>query len=106
SGLRAGRESYARLNGTRGAATLLKSNVTVAGERIALSFRAKGGKVIDKDLRSRRLAKAIARLRTLPGRRLFQYRDGDGRVRPVTARQVNEYLREVAGVSISLKDFR
>src|SRR4029079_4989596 len=31
TGIRPGRESYAKLNGTRGAATLLKSNVTVTG---------------------------------------------------------------------------
>ena len=41
----------------------------------------------------------------LPGRRLFQYRDEDG-VRIVTASDVNAFLREIAGVKISLKDFR
>jgi DNA topoisomerase-1 len=42
----------------------------------------------------------------IPGRRLFQYRNGDGVVRTVTAREVNAFLREIAGVKISLKDFR
>ena len=42
----------------------------------------------------------------MPGRRLFQYRDESGDVRPVTAREVNVFLREIAGVNISLKDFR
>ena len=32
SAIRPGTESYARLRGTRGAATLLKSNVTIYGE--------------------------------------------------------------------------
>jgi len=45
-------------------------------------------------------------LRTLPGPRLFQYRDDDGAVRAVSANQVNAFLREIAGVKISLKDFR
>jgi len=40
------------------------------------------------------------------GRRLFQFRDHDGNVRQVTARDVNRFLREIAGVEISLKDFR
>jgi DNA topoisomerase-1 len=106
SGIRAGRESYARSNGTRGAATLLKSNVATKGEGITLSFRAKGGKPIRKELRSRRLAGAIAKLRRLPGRRIFQYRNGDGAVRSVRAREVNVFLRDLAGVEISLKDFR
>ena len=44
-------------------------------------------------------------LRALPGRRLFQYR-GENGVRFVTASDVNVFLREIAGVKISLKDFR
>ena len=43
---------------------------------------------------------------TLPGKRLFQYRAEDGAVRFVTATEVNVFLREIAGVKISLKDFR
>src|SRR5262249_57255810 len=49
SGIRAGSEGYTRLNGTRGAATLLKSNVTTYGESIILRFRSKGGKTITKE---------------------------------------------------------
>src|SRR5438105_11607815 len=83
SGIRPGSESYARLRGTRGAATLLKSNVSVYGETVTLSFRSKGGKVLDKEFAAPRLVAAIARLRELPGRRLFQYRADDGAMRHV-----------------------
>ena len=106
SAIRPGSESYARLRGTRGAATLLKSNVTVAGEAITLSFRSKGGRTIVKELAAPRLASAVAMLRQLPGRRLFQYRTDGGEVRHVTSREVNAFLRDLAGVKISLKDFR
>src|SRR4051812_24287547 len=40
--IRPGKESYARLNGTRGATTLLKSNVTLEDDCLILSFKAKG----------------------------------------------------------------
>jgi DNA topoisomerase-1 len=106
SAIRPGSESYARLHGTRGAATLLKSNIAVTGEILTLSFRAKGGKQVRKDVHSPRLAAAVAILRQLPGRRLFQYRSGNGAVRPANARDVNTFLRDIAGVDISLKDFR
>lgn len=105
SGIRAGRESYARLNGTRGAATLLKSNVRVKGATIALSFRAKGGKDFRKEFTSAKLAAAIRRLRGLPGPRLFQYRGASGPA-SVRARDVNEFLRDVTGTDITLKDLR
>lgn len=104
--IRPGHESYARLNGTRGATTLLKSNVALDGDGLVLSFRAKGGKQVRKECDAARLSRAVEVLRRLPGRRLFQYRNGGGEVRPVTAMEVNHFLREIAGVQISLKDFR
>jgi DNA topoisomerase-1 len=48
----------------------------------------------------------MAVLRKVPGRRLFQYQTEAGEVRRVTAQDVNTFLREIAGVHISLKDFR
>jgi DNA topoisomerase I len=106
SAIRPGSESYARMRGTRGAATLLKSNVTVTGDVITLKFKAKGGKLVQKEFSAQRLAEAFVLLRSLPGRRLFQYRTEAGDVRHVTAQEVNTFLREIAGVNISLKDFR
>jgi len=106
SAIRAGSESYLKEHGTRGATTLLKSNVEVHGARIVLKFRAKGGKRIEKDFRCPRAAMAINALRALPGTRLFQYCTEDGQTRAVTASEVNVFLREIAGVKISLKDFR
>jgi DNA topoisomerase-1 len=104
--IRPGHESYTRLNGTRGATTLLKSNVSVEGSAILLSFKAKGGKAVRKECSAPRLVRAITILQKLPGRRLFQYRDADGELRAVNAVQVNAFLRDLAGIRISLKDFR
>jgi DNA topoisomerase-1 len=104
--LRAGGESYARERGTRGATTLLKSNVQIDGKRLSLRFRAKGSKLVIREVDDRRLATALEHLLALPGRHLFQHRKEDGTVRPVRASDVNTFLREVSGRHISLKDFR
>jgi DNA topoisomerase-1 len=104
--IRPGSESYARLSGTRGASTLLKSNVTVEDDCIVLTFKAKGGKAVRKECDAAKLVRAIGILRDVPGKRMFQYRDNGGNVRVVNATQVNEFLREIAGIKISLKDFR
>jgi DNA topoisomerase I len=104
--IRPGNESYARLNGTRGATTLLKSNVTLDGDSLVLSFKAKGGKAVRKECDAAKLVRAVGILRTLPGRRMFQYLDNSGNVRAVSTTQVNAFLREIAGIKISLKDFR
>jgi DNA topoisomerase-1 len=104
--IRPGSESYARLSGTRGASTLLKSNVTVEDDCIVLTFKAKGGKAVRKECDAAKLVRAIGILRQLPGKRMFQFRDNSGNIRVVNTTQVNEFLREIAGIKISLKDFR
>jgi DNA topoisomerase I len=104
--IRPGNDAYAKLHGSRGATTLLKSNVRIEDDGVVLSFRAKGGKSVQKECNAQALVRAIVRLLALPGKRLFQYRDEAGEVRPVTSAQVNTFLREVAGVRISCKDFR
>ena len=104
--IRPGNETYARMNGTRGATTMLKSNVTLEDDAFVLSFKAKGGKAVRKECDAAKLVRAIPILRTVPGRRLFQYRDASGIVRAVSTTAVNSFLREIAGIKISLKDFR
>jgi DNA topoisomerase-1 len=104
--IRPGNESYARLNGTRGATTMLKSNVTLEDDNLVLTFKAKGGKATRKECDAAKLVRAIGILRTVPGKRMFQYRDKSGTVRAVSTTAVNAFLREIAGIKISLKDFR
>ncbi len=104
--LRPGSEGYARQNGTRGAATLLKSEATISGDHVFLRFRGKGEKMIEREVRSKRVARALRRLKALPGRRVFQYRAPDRKVCIARRRDVNAFLRRIGRERISLKDFR
>jgi DNA topoisomerase I len=104
--IRPGNDAYTRKHGSRGATTLLKSNAAIHDNVIVLSFRAKGGKQVRKECDAQKLIDAITVLKTLPGKRLFQYRDDAGVIRPLSAHQVNQFLRDVSGTKISLKDFR
>jgi DNA topoisomerase-1 len=106
SSIRAGSDEYAKERGTRGATTLLKSNVRLNGEKVALKFRAKGGKDFDREIDAPRLAAAVEVLRKLPGKRLFQYRGDNGTIYAVRAPDVNRFLRDIAEAAITLKDFR
>jgi DNA topoisomerase-1 len=106
SSIRAGSEEYAKERGTRGATTLLKSNVRGKDGKVALKFRAKGGKNFDREIDAPRLANAIEIFRKLPGKRLFQYRGENGTIYPVHAQDVNHFLRDIAEAAITLKDFR
>jgi hypothetical protein len=55
SAIRPGSEEYTKKHGSRGAATLLKSNVRVSDDMITLVFRGKSGKDIRKEFKSPRL---------------------------------------------------
>jgi DNA topoisomerase-1 len=104
--MRVGREKYLEANGTRGAGTLYARDVRVTGDEVCMSFDAKGGKRADYCLTDARLADAVTRIKTLPGKRLLVFRDEAGKVRPIKTGAINAYLRELAGTEISAKDFR
>ncbi|MFJ5370259.1 DNA topoisomerase IB, partial [Bosea sp. CER48] len=104
--LRVGNESYAKKNGSHGTSTLLKRHATLTGTRVALHFRGKSGKEIACTIDDAALARALARIATLPGRRLLQHRGEDGTVAPIHATDINAYLRQACGLPISSKDLR
>jgi DNA topoisomerase I len=104
--LRVGCEDYAREDGGRGAATLLKQHAAIGRDQVKLQFKGKGGKAIDRVVKDSALAAALRRLATIPGQRLLKYLDQDGRPHPLTAADVNAYLQRVSGASVSAKDFR
>ena len=104
--IRVGCEDYVHSARSRGAATLLKRNMTRDGKGFKLTFRGKGGRQIETTIKATGLMRLHPRLMKLPGSRLFQYRDADGAIRKITAGQVNAYLTEIAGTGLSAKDFR
>ncbi len=104
--VRIGCEDYVHTGRSRGAATLLKRNVRVAGDRVALDFRGKGGRAIECAVRAPALARTVRALKRQPGPRLFRFRGEDGRLHNLTAADANAYLQEVTGEGVTAKDFR
>jgi DNA topoisomerase-1 len=104
--IRVGNEAYARLNRSFGLTTLRGRHAHVEGSQIRFRFRGKTGRMIDVDLRDRRLAAIVRRCQELPGQELFQFVDPDGAVQDVTSDDVNAYLRDVSGRDFTAKDFR
>ena len=104
--MRIGRERYLDARGTRGAGTLFTRDVAVQGDTLALKFPAKSGKVAEYTLADAKLAAAIGRVKTIPGKRLLMYRDAEGKARAVRSEELNRYLRDIAGTAVTAKDFR
>ncbi len=104
--IRVGNETYAKANGSHGASTLLKRHVTITGSRVELAFKGKSGKQIACSVEDATLARALARVMTLPGRRLLHYKREDGTIAEIRAGDINAYLKRVSGLPVSSKDLR
>ena len=104
--LRVGNEEYARTNRSFGLTTLRHRHVSVSASGLRFHFRGKGGKTHTVGVRDRRLARVVARCQDLPGQELFKYVDDDGEPRSIESADVNEYIREAAGIEVTAKDFR
>ncbi|SFZ83154.1 DNA topoisomerase-1 [Devosia enhydra] len=104
--MRVGRERYLATNGTRGAGTLYCRDVNVNGEEVCVTFPAKSGKTATYCFTDARLSAAIASILAIPGKRLLQWRDAEGKVHALNTSQINAYLREASGVPVTAKDFR
>lgn len=104
--MRVGGEDYARDNQSFGLTTLLDRHLELDGRRLDLSFRAKGGQPREISLTDRRLARVLRQCEDLPGQRLFQFIDDEGKRCAIDSGDINDYLREAVGSDFTAKDFR
>lgn len=103
---RIGSERYATENRTFGIATLQKKHLRIEGRDLYFTYTGKGRKDNRRVVAETPLVEVIEQILELPGRRLFQYRDEDGRVRRVTAPAVNAYIRSELAERYTSKDLR
>jgi len=103
---RVGSERYAVKNRTYGIATLRKEHLEVRGNDLVFHYVGKGSVDHRRVVADTPLVEVIREISELPGERLFRYMDEDGTVQDVTARDVNEYLREILGDRYTSKDIR
>ena len=104
--IRVGNEEYAKANKSFGLTTLRNRHARIGSERAVFEFRGKSGKVHTAGFSDRRLARILKACQDLPGQRLFQYLDEEGRRHSVESADVNAYLHQAMGEDFSAKDFR
>jgi DNA topoisomerase I len=87
--------------------TITPDHVELGGRATTFEFNGKGGVEHRVKINDLRIARIVRRCHELGGQALFSYRADNGdTVSSVTSQDVNEYLRSVAGTSITAKDFR
>ncbi len=104
--IRVGNEEYARANHSYGLTTLRNRHVKVEGSKLHFHFQGKSGVKHDIEVRDRRLARLVRRIRALPGQEVFQYLDEEGKRQTIDSGDVNDYLQEITGEPFTAKDFR
>lgn len=103
---RPGSEKAARTARTYGVTTLTKRHVSVRGGTLSFCFRGKHRVLHRTTLVDPELAGAVRRLLALEGgARVFRF-EHDGALAPLTAPQLNDYLRAPLDARFSVKDFR
>ncbi|MCU1556880.1 MAG: topoisomerase [Microbacteriaceae bacterium] len=104
--LRVGSEKYAEVHGSHGLSTLLCSHATVSGNTVTLDFPGKSGQEWRSEITDADLASAVRSLKRRGGKaRLLAWRD-ESAWHPLTAQDINAYVRERTGGEFSAKDFR
>jgi DNA topoisomerase I len=104
--LRVGSERYAEDNGSHGLSTLLCSHVAVNGSVVTLGFPGKSGKTWSSQIDDAELATRLAVLTTRgPTARLLAY-EVEGEWHPLSAADINDYVRQCTGGAFTAKDFR
>lgn len=104
--IRIGDPVYTAENRSFGATTLLSRHLRVENGEVRLRFTAKGGRKVQISLRDRRLERIFNEIGDLPGKHLFTWIDEEGTARRVMSQEVNAWLTEMTGASITAKTFR
>ncbi|HEV3470121.1 MAG TPA: hypothetical protein VG148_12425 [Pyrinomonadaceae bacterium] len=104
---RVGSETSVRRHRTYGVTTLRNRHLEIKpGGRLEFEFKGKHNVRHRRILVDEELAALMRDIKALGGARLFNYLGEDGRPRPVTPRDVNEYIKSAAAPDFSAKDFR
>ncbi len=106
--IRVGSEKSVQLYKTYGVTTLRNRHLTIKLPPGELQFNFVGKHSIRhrKLLVDEELAAIMIDLKTMGGSKLFNYIDTENKVRPVTPRDVNDYLKSITAPEFSAKDFR
>jgi DNA topoisomerase I len=104
---RVGSEESVKRYRTYGVTTLRNRHLEIKPRgRLVFKFTGKHHIKHRRILVDEELASLMRDIKAIGGSRLFNYYDEDGRARPVSPRDVNEYIKSATSHEFSAKDFR
>jgi DNA topoisomerase-1 len=104
---RVGSEESVKRYRTYGVTTLRNRHLKIEpGGRLVFEFKGKHHVKHRRILVDEELAALVRDIKSIGGAKLFEYIGDDGKVRAITPRDVNDYIKAAAGPEFSAKDFR
>ncbi|HEY0324270.1 MAG TPA: hypothetical protein VGC66_25210 [Pyrinomonadaceae bacterium] len=104
---RVGSEKSVKRYRTYGVTTLRNRHLEIKrGGRLIFTFVGKHHIRHRRIIVDEELALLIGDIKKIGGHRLFNYQDDEGKVRPITPREVNDYIKAATTQEFSAKDFR
>lgn len=105
--LRVGSEFSVKRYRTYGVTTFRNRHIEIKrGGQLIFSFVGKHHIRHRRIIVDEELAAVMRDLKALGGPKLFEYVDDTGKIKPITPRDVNEYIKAAVGPEFSAKDFR
>jgi DNA topoisomerase I len=105
--LRVGSELSVKRYRTYGVTTLRNRHIEIKSDgQLIFSFVGKHHIRHRRIIVDEELAVVMKDLKALGGPKLFEYTDDNGKIKPITPRDVNEYIKAAVGPEFSAKDFR
>jgi DNA topoisomerase-1 len=104
--IRVGNNDYEKMYGSYGLTTLKDEHVNIKKDKLYFSFTGKKGIEHTISLKNKKLARIIKQCRDIPGKKLFQYYDGQGNKKHIDSGMLNNYIKKATGMDFSAKDFR
>ncbi|MCR8826696.1 hypothetical protein NTA49_09120 [Photobacterium sp. TY 1-4] len=105
--LRVGNPEYTKTNGSFGTLTLKGQHVRLRDDKLEVSFRAKGGKRVRRQIADKTLLRVLGEIRELPGAELLAWLGTDGTPHTLTSAALNDYIAERSGTDgVTAKTFR
>lgn len=103
---RIGNTTYEKENKSFGLTTLHNRHIQIKINKVFFKFIGKKGIRQQSYLTEKSLVRLLAKVKEIPGQRLFQYYDQNGQPTPLESGMLNSYLKTATASDITCKTFR
>lgn len=104
---RIGNSVYEKENKSYGLTTLRNRHVQqVSSHKVFFRFVGKKGIQHQRYLQEKSLVRLLSKVKEIPGQRLFQYYNHEGKAIPLESGDLNGYLKETLDIDLTCKSFR